>query len=58
MRLELYRYSSQKDSTLGIMFLVDKENRKEFLCYTLEDEYRKAKFMEKHEYPQSNIMSN
>ena len=43
MRLELYRYSSQKDSTLGIMFLVDKENRKEFLCYTLEDEYRQSK---------------
>ena len=43
MRLELYRYSSQKDSTLGMMFLVDKENNKEFLCYTLEDEYRKNK---------------
>lgn len=43
MRLELYRYSSQKDSTLGIMFLVDKENHKEFLCYTLEDEYRQSK---------------
>ena len=25
MRLELYRYSSQKDSTLGILFLVDDE---------------------------------
>jgi hypothetical protein len=43
MRLELYRYSSQKDSTLGMMFLVDKENNKEFLCYTLEDEYRQNK---------------
>tara|TARA_A100001201_G_scaffold141982_1_gene138878 strand:+ start:356 stop:823 length:468 start_codon:yes stop_codon:yes gene_type:complete len=43
MRLELYRYSSQKDSTLGMMFLVDKENNKEFLCYTLEDEYRQSK---------------
>ena len=43
MRLELYRYSSQKDSTLGMMFLVDKENNKEFLCYTLEDEARDLK---------------
>ena len=43
MRLELYRYSSQKDSTFGMMFLVDKENNKEFLCYTLEDEYRQSK---------------
>jgi hypothetical protein len=43
MRLELYRYSSQKDSTLGMMFLVDKAGKKEFLCYTLEDEYRQNK---------------
>ncbi len=43
MRLELYRYSSQKDSTLGMMFLVDKAGKKEFMCYTLEDEYRQNK---------------
>tara|TARA_B100000519_G_C14209718_1_gene422054 strand:+ start:706 stop:1188 length:483 start_codon:yes stop_codon:yes gene_type:complete len=44
MRLELYRYSSQKDSTLGILFLVDDEtNKKDFLCYTLEDEKRAIK---------------
>ena len=44
MRLELYRYSSQKDSTLGILFLVDDEtNKKDFLCYTLEDAKRAIK---------------
>ena len=44
MRLELYRYSSQKDSTLGILFLVDDEtNKKDFLCYTLEEEKRAIK---------------
>ena len=44
MRLELYRYSSQKDSTLGILFFVDDEtNKKDFLCYTLEDEKRAIK---------------
>ena len=44
MRLELYRYSSQKDSTLGILFSVDDEtNKKDFLCYTLEDEKRAIK---------------
>ena len=44
MRLELYRYSSQKESTLGILFLVNSENnKKEFLCYTLEDEKRTKK---------------
>ena len=44
MRLELYRYSSEKDSTLGLIFLVDDEtNKKDFLCFTLEDEKRKVK---------------
>ena len=44
MRLELYRYSSKKDSTLGILFLVNEEtNTKDFLCFTLEDEKREVK---------------
>jgi hypothetical protein len=44
MRLELYRYSSEKDSTLGLIFLVDDEtNKKDFLCFTLEDEKREVK---------------
>lgn len=44
MRLELYRYSSEKDSTLGLLFLVDDEtNKKDFLCFTLEDEKREVK---------------
>ena len=44
MRLELYRYSSQKDSTLGLLFLVnDETNHKDFLCFTLEDEKRETK---------------
>jgi len=44
MRLELYRYSSEKDSTLGILMLVDDEtDKKDFLCFTLEDEKRETK---------------
>ena len=44
MRLELYRYSSQKDSTLGVLFLVnDETNHKDFLCFSLEDEKRETK---------------
>ena len=43
MRLELYRYSSGKESTLGILYLIDDENKKQFLCYTLEDEKRDVK---------------
>lgn len=42
MELEVLRISSQKDSTNGILFDVTGGERK-FLCYTLEDEYRKDK---------------
>ena len=38
MNLKLVRYSDNKESTLGILFLDD-----EFLCYTLEDTHRKEK---------------
>jgi hypothetical protein len=51
MRLELYRYSSGKESTLGILFLVNDENNKEFLCYTLEDEKRLVKVYGKTRIP-------
>lgn len=42
MELEVLRISSQADSTNGILFDVTGGER-EFLCYTLEDEYRKEK---------------
>ena len=42
MNLELIRYSSQKESTLGLLFNVTGSSR-EFLCYTLEDEFRSQK---------------
>ena len=38
MKLELKRFSSQSDTTLGLLF-VDGE----FECFTLEDEYRSEK---------------
>ena len=43
MNLEVLRFSSQKDSTNGILFLVDDSDTKKFLCYTLEDEKRDDK---------------
>lgn len=44
MILELYRFSSQNESTLGILYLVnDGTNQKDFLCFTLEDEKRAVK---------------
>ena len=44
MRLELYRFSSQNESTLGILYIVnDETNQKDFLCFTLEDEKREVK---------------
>ena len=39
--LEVLRYSTGKESTLGLLH--DVTNRRRFLCYTLEDEYRKHK---------------
>jgi hypothetical protein len=41
MELEVLRYSSQKESTLGALF--DVSDGRGFLCYTLEDEYRTKK---------------
>ena len=44
MKLKVLRFSSQEDSTSGLLFL-DGKNGLEFLCYTLEDEYREDKIM-------------
>lgn len=41
MQLEILRFSSQEDSTSGILF--DVTNGRKFLCYTLEDEHRSVK---------------
>lgn len=49
MELEVFRFSSQKDSTLGIMSLRD--NGPKFLCFTLEDEYRTEKVYGKTRIP-------
>ena len=44
MKLEVLRISSGVDSTNGLLFIVDEETgKKEFLAYTLEDEYREEK---------------
>ena len=42
VELEVLRFSSQDDSTNGILFDVTGGKRK-FLCYTLEDEHREKK---------------
>lgn len=41
MFLEVYRYSSGDDSTLGL--LIDITDNREFVCFTLEDEARAVK---------------
>ena len=46
MILEVLRISSQADSTSGILFDIT-DNKRKFLCYTIEDEYRAVKV--KHE---------
>ena len=42
MKLEVLRFSSQEDSSSGLLFEVSELGRK-FLCYTLEDERRALK---------------
>lgn len=44
MDLQVLRFSSQEDSTNGILFDITDGVRK-FLCYTLEDEHREDKVM-------------
>ena len=41
MKFEVQRFSSQSDSTLGILF--DVTAGRKFLCFTLEDEAREVK---------------
>ena len=41
MKLEVLRFSSQEDSTLGALF--DVTDGRKFLAFTLEDEYRETK---------------
>ena len=42
MKLKVLRFSSQEDSTSGLLFL-DHNDGLKFLCYTLEDEHRSKK---------------
>ena len=42
MKLEVIRFNKGKDATNGLLFDVTDERRK-FLCYTLEDESREKK---------------
>ena len=42
LQLEVVRFSSEKDSTNGLLFDITGDHR-EFLCYTLEDELRDQK---------------
>jgi hypothetical protein len=41
MQLEVLRFSSGAEATLGCLFEVT--NRRQFLCFTLEDEFREVK---------------
>ena len=49
MKLKVIRFSSQKDSTSGLLFDVTDTTR--FLCYTLEDERREEKVMAETRIP-------
>jgi hypothetical protein len=49
MKLKVIRFSSQSDSTSGLLF--DVTNGNKFLCYTLEDEHREEKVMAETRIP-------
>ena len=51
MRLKVIRYSSQEDSTNGALFVENDDLSLDFLCYTLEDEYREEKVMSETRIP-------
>ena len=50
MQLEVLRFSSEDDSTSGLLFDVT-DNKRKFLAYTLEDEYREEKEMHETRIP-------
>lgn len=50
MILEVLRISSQPDSTSGILFDIT-DNKRKFLCYTIEDEFREEKVMHETRIP-------
>jgi len=50
MELKVLRFSSQEDSTSGLLFL-EEDGKSKFLCYTLEDEYRDTKVMAETRIP-------
>lgn len=49
MKLEVQRFSTQSNSTLGMLF--DVTGTPKFLCYTLEDEFRENKVSGKTRIP-------
>ena len=49
MKLKVIRFSSQSDSTSGLLFDVTGETK--FLCYTLEDERREEKVIAETRIP-------
>ena len=51
MELEVLRFSSQKDSTNGLLFNIT-GGKRTFVCYTLEDEHRDKKVKHETRIPQ------
>ena len=42
--------------THGRLFKIGKDDKREFICYTLEDKERLVKIKEKQQYQQANIL--
>ena len=50
-KYQVLRISTQEDSTSGILFEINPDGTKSFLCYTLEDEKRDTKVMHETRIP-------
>ena len=50
-KYQVLRISSQEDSTSGILFEVNPDGTKSFVCYTVEDEKRDKKVMHETRIP-------
>ena len=52
MKLTVLRYSTNQESTLGCLLKQDEgSDKKDFLCYTIEDEHREEKVMHETRVP-------
>ena len=56
LKLLLVREIKNEKQTHGLLFKIGKDDKREFICYTLEDKERDVKIKAKQQYQQANIL--